>query len=1351
MHPNSSNSTFPNSSLSTYLNRNFMYHHSSSSMYHPNSSSMYRRRSNITYLIRSTSTCLNSTTYHKNTLRSKSRVCNPSKNLAYTKSYRKKTAVNGSAPAAKEETTNKCISSSLQEDLEVSDSDDEVVEIKNTSTDSAKSPANKTSDSSANLSATSSNMDVPLPAAASNSSSSESCDSDSDDSSSESNDSDSSASSEHSDADTPSKMWGLSNFFDETRRNHSPAFLPLDTSTNSSTAVKEEPILAPVDERESFTLDDNSMNGILRGPVADPITGFLELDTPVIRNEILSPIPSPMHPVAPSAPPVRGPRTPPSPSYPVKEDVTETSENQNPTESKKEESSISVELSPFVSPLPPPPLQSSQPSKHFDAQENRSDSVDEKCKPQNEKSKNQIRTSKPKLDSCSSKVSSSHMVHSFDQNESEPSASKELQDASKDEVKNDAVMTVSSSVPSEKSDSAHENYTIKTRQKHSTPNVNTKKNKSVISDNSENGQKVSISSVKTSTNKPKHPTRSCRVPGETKQNTKSTPPVSSAKQEPKEEPKRRSKPDVKTKQDVENSSKIKETAKSANLVETAAKNTSKVKKAPKSSPKQPVELKKSEIKRKKKKFAIENFLQSTSPEKSPIYDAKKDSLDIRSPPEFQGLSSKSPSRPAEGSEKGKEKLRRSVRCSERASNTSQSESSGQNSGNKKRNSKKPTKSKSTIENLPIHLEPPPQLLSPIPQDSLFPTITSECAIPFKIMVCIPLDKITRLPLAAQVSNVENKQVSKPRTSVPQNVDEDSKSQSKDMLEKATKSVNKRTQPKDFKDKPRTALPSKNNKNNKIVSSKTEKSSKSSDSMPLPKVKPTSSVNVKSSIKSSSDNVLCDNVDKLPKKRKTEEKEKQLSKKPKVSSRTLEEKRTKEHASTLKNDLAANQTENSAKSKALERCDSASSLSSLCSQQSQRSSKSAKGKIKDSSANASDGKRVKTFTPLLSSKEIKQEKEDKPKVHIKKESELLLLGKINRSIEIKISIKDTEPKEKCELFWNDSLNSSSQYCHWEEAEDSKGQITSQSLIDRINRDIKLDWDHFSSEMHKELKEATNLTKHNSQTPIMPMDYYWTEGQKQRQLADKEKDPLVQVLKYFEATVLFILTSQQREEYSKDPDSVYQFYMETLKFSAIITQSVRKLQSCPGSSEFKLLILCLKCQSLLYVKLYNLKIKEIKEKLKGVTDFFHHHCPNITVNSFRNSSHPSPHQSRLTNLTSVPSPHSPTPSPASSVTSQTSGYSSSDINGNHARSNHLSQLVNVPQSMLDMICRQHNHLYNLHLGHDLWEQADMYMTRSNLREFFKEVADQSEPLTLHSSIKELVNYIQKGLSLVKKYPR
>lgn len=94
----------------------------------------------------------------------------------------------------------------------------------------------------------------------------------------------------------------------------------------------------------------------------------------------------------------------------------------------------------------------------------------------------------------------------------------------------------------------------------------------------------------------------------------------------------------------------------------------------------------------------------------------------------------------------------------------------------------------------------------------------------------------------------------------------------------------------------------------------------------------------------------------------------------------------------------------------------------------------------------------------------------------------------------------------------------------------------------------------------------------------------------------------------------------------------------------------------------------------------------------TYFIFQQCP--AANPLRLQSH----HSRFSSFFNIQSPHSTIPSPASN--SQTNN---SD----------RSQSVSVPQNILDTICRQHTHLINLHRGHDLWEQADMYMTRSNLR--------------------------------------
>ncbi|GFY73294.1 uncharacterized protein TNIN_428293 [Trichonephila inaurata madagascariensis] len=1196
---------------------------------------------------------------------------------------------------------NKYVSSSLQDDLEMSDSDDEVVpQVKSNPEQYTKSPAieNNSAPNETSVLNTSNNTAMDTNSTdSSNSSSDSSGDSDSDDSSSESNDSDSS--SEASDEEISSKKWGLSNFVDESQRIHSPAFFQNDPAA-------KELFRAQGERLQVFNL--NSVNPLNGTPVtqdnlpstAIAVSTFLVPEVPVTsKNNLLSPIPSPVHTAV-------GPRTPPSPSCPPKQNFSEATDEVDPpnsqTENKSSEENDSI-------------VQNSSPL--LDEPQVNSDVNEEKSDFQNEKCKKQLRSNITKVDEVSSELDSSHNDVCVD----ETSDSKELSDKSleNDKLATESEKEITGSVSPNVSESPPENYSIKTRQRGSAAST-AKKLKANTDNSSENNQKPDVGIAKL-----KHP-RACRKLNE-KQTKKTASTIASLKSD-SDESKKQTKTDLKEGPCAsEKKEPVKIIGKAKAIPKARAQN-----KALKSSPRQATEAKKTEVKKKKKKFSMENFLQSPetdnarlsntlppfspSPERSPIPDCPNTSSEvIEESPVSPVVPCKTPGRPSgKGAVKGKkvEKLRRSVRCSERASNNAQAEASASSQTNSEniKNTKNVGKAKRLVENLSLPIEPPVELLSPIPQDPP-PTTTAttkitDSAIPRKIMICIPLAKLSRVPVP-----VEQDQDSALRQSVKSTpIVDDARVQKKDAADKPNVNVTpKGSLSKDLNEKTKTVTSVKNKNNNKNT--------------PLNKkakvIKPPNEIPAKASTVSEAnkngkgkDKLPGDATEsKFPKKRKGEAGEKQTVKKPKLSSRAAEE-RKKEASALLKSDGASNQLENCGKNKGLERCDSTGSLSSLCSQQSQRSSKSSQEK-KDCSAGIPESKRIKSSSsPVLSIKDIKQEKEDKSTKNRCNLEARLQLDKNKIKSRDKATLKDimdsVQNPDDCSSLCCDDL------CK----DDGKGKV-----VGSKNLDID-DFEHLH-EIHKELKGGSN--KHSNQSLIMPMDYYWTEGKKQIQLAERENDPFQQAVKYFEAVVLFILTSQQREEYSKDIDAAYQFYSVTLNLTGKLLTKIKKLQSCPGSTEFKLLILCLKSQSLLNVKHYNLKIKDVKEELDTARDFFKLHCST----SMNHNSSQATSQSRLTSLSNVPSPHSPIPSPASTVTSQNS-------NGT----------VNVPQGMLDMICRQHFHLMNLHKGHDLWEQADMYMTRSNLREFFKEVADQSEALTLHSSITELVKYIQKGISLVKK---
>ncbi|KAF8790440.1 AF4/FMR2 family member 3-like isoform X1 [Argiope bruennichi] len=1183
-------------------------------------------------------------------------------------------------------------SSSLQDDLEMSDSDEEVVvpEEKRSPIQYIKSPILELPETIPTIANTTNSAMESNSAESSNSSSSDSGESDSDDSSSESNDSDSS--SEASDEEISSKKWGLSNFVDESQRIHSPAFFNNDPAAKESFRLHAE-------RMKNFVIGNiNPLNGasstsnILPSAAIGSAT-FLVPDVPVsTKSDLLSPIPSPVHTAV-------GPRTPPSPSCPLKESSSDVNNEPVTTDLEKSENDNTFAV-----------------NNRSDEPQVSCDSVGEKISEPIEKFKKQLRSGKNKSDDLSSEHESSHLDSSVD----EPSDPKELSDRSleSDKLATAPDKNASDSVSAGNSESSPENYSIKTRQRVSAA-TSAKKTKSTGDNSNENNQKTDVAIAKL-----KHP-RACRKSNE--KQTKKASTITSAKPSV-EESKKPSKPETKETPSEKVKEPLKVSGKTKNIPKISMRSQSKVSK---SSPKPAVETKKTDVKKKKKKFSMENFLQSPenenarlsnslppftpSPERSPIPDCPNASEAAEEPPDSPVLPSRTPGRPSsKNTAKGKkvEKLRRSVRCSERASISAQADTSNvsQSTPENTKNSKTVGKAKRNIENLPISMEPPIELLSPIPQDPPLCSKASDSVIPRKIMVCIPLAKILRLPVFQQDQESAAKQAVKNISAI-----EDIRTQKKDGNEKPSTIVTpKQSQTKDLSEKAASTPKNTKNGTKTVPSNKKAKASKPVNE--ISKTNATTDAN-KTSIKVK-DKTLNEAVEnKFSKKRKNDGVEKQTAKKPKLPSRTTDEKKQKEQPSALKSDSMANQLDSASKSKGLERCDSTGSLSSLCSQQSQRSSKSSKEKKKDSSSSTPESKRIKTsMSPLLSLKDIKQEKEDKLPKNRNTLDARMQLDKNKSKLRDKATVKDMTGPDQ---FWDDCF--SSQFWDEQYKEDIKGKMSGSSL-DMINRELA-DWENFAPDMHKDIKGASALNKHNNQAPIMPMDYFWTEGKKQLYLAEKEKDPFQQAVKYFEAVVLFILTSQQREEYSKDTDSVYNIYGVTLKLTVKLLQKIKKLQSCPGSTEFKLLILCLKSQSLLNVKHYNLKIKEVKEELEGVNDFLKHQC-SASLNS---------NQSRVGNAAVVP-PHSPIPSPASSVNSQSSNYNSNS--------------VPVPQSILDMICRQHTHLINLHKGHDLWEQADMYMTRSNLREFFKEVADQSEPLTLHSSITELVKYIQKGISLVKK---
>ncbi|KAB7504091.1 AF4/FMR2 family member 4, partial [Armadillidium nasatum] len=275
-------------------------------------------------------------------------------------------------------------------------------------------------------------------------------------------------------------------------------------------------------------------------------------------------------------------------------------------------------------------------------------------------------------------------------------------------------------------------------------------------------------------------------------------------------------------------------------------------------------------------------------------------------------------------------------------------------------------------------------------------------------------------------------------------------------------------------------------------------------------------------------------------------------------------------------------------------------------------------------------------------------------------------------------------------------------------------------------------------------------------------YLNTAKELKHLADKERHRVLQTIMYLEAVLYFILTGDSMES---DPNTYvpsYTMYNDTFKLIRHVSSPIYKsLKDGPHHKQNVILtILSLRCQSLLSLKLFSMKRNEMKEALRVVCDF-------LKVNLFQGmgrhpttlpSSTPSAScagggtpsggvwgGSQRSAANNSPSSLSPTPSPAGSVGSEgsqsSSGYSTEGTRQRGqppmgATPPQGTPLHSIPPDVHSMLIK-HCHLsYSLNSSHEMWSEADDLVYRHDMKDFFIELDHAMGPLTLHSSLRELI---------------
>ncbi|NWX47514.1 AFF1 protein, partial [Steatornis caripensis] len=245
---------------------------------------------------------------------------------------------------------------------------------------------------------------------------------------------------------------------------------------------------------------------------------------------------------------------------------------------------------------------------------------------------------------------------------------------------------------------------------------------------------------------------------------------------------------------------------------------------------------------------------------------------------------------------------------------------------------------------------------------------------------------------------------------------------------------------------------------------------------------------------------------------------------------------------------------------------------------------------------------------------------------------------------------------------------------------------------------------------------------------PIEYYIEEAKTLKHKADAMTDKTGKAFQYLDAALSFIEYGIALESDAPAPKSAYSIFSDTIDLIKFVMTLKPFMDSSASSHEKIFAVLCMRCQSILHMTMFRYK-KDIAIKYSRIlNDHF--------KSSSRVTQAPSPCVARSTGM---PSPHSPMPSSASSVSSQP-GSNASNCSGNSVGSS-----VTVPCNIASITSSYVNITSCILYAYDIWEHADALAWKN--KEFFAELSTATCALALNSSMTEMVHYTKQGLQWLR----
>ncbi|KAM5196884.1 AF4/FMR2 family member 2 isoform 3-T3 [Hipposideros larvatus] len=229
-----------------------------------------------------------------------------------------------------------------------------------------------------------------------------------------------------------------------------------------------------------------------------------------------------------------------------------------------------------------------------------------------------------------------------------------------------------------------------------------------------------------------------------------------------------------------------------------------------------------------------------------------------------------------------------------------------------------------------------------------------------------------------------------------------------------------------------------------------------------------------------------------------------------------------------------------------------------------------------------------------------------------------------------------------------------------------------------------------------------------------DYYMQEAKKLKHKADALFEKFGKAVNYADAALSFTECGNAMERDPLEAKSPYTMYSETVELLRYAMRLKNFASPLASEGDKKLAVLCYRCLSLLYLRMFKLKKDHAMKYSRSLMEYFKQNASKV-------AHIPSPWVGNGKN----------TPSPVCL----------NNVSPINAMGNCNNGPVTIPQRIHHMAASHVNITSNVLRGYEHWDMADK-LTREN-KEFFGDLDTLMGPLTQHSSMTNLVRYVRQGL--------